>query len=175
LAASAARGRCGEPLMAIYLDTETTGFSPARGDAIVELAIVDAAGRTLIDTLIDPGRAIPWQSTQVHGITDAMVRGRPTLDQVMPRVLEIIAGELVVIYNANFDAPFFPGQLRQSQGVRCAMARFADALGGRWRKLDVAARHVGHRWTGNAHRALADAQACRSVWDWLEAHEGRQR
>lgn len=48
------------------------------------------------------------------------------------------------------------------------MRRFASVLGGPWRKLEVAARHVGHRWTGEAHRALADAMACRSVWEWME-------
>jgi DNA polymerase III subunit epsilon len=158
--------------MAVFLDTETTCLSPTRGDAIVELAIVDAAGRVLIDTLVDPERPVPWQAAQVHGITDDMVRGQPTLAQLMPRVLEVIAGEWVVIYNAGFDVPFFPGRLAQSAGVRCAMTRFADTLGGPWRNLDVAARHVGHRWTGTKYRALADALACRSVWDWLEAREG---
>lgn len=164
----------GEP-MAVYLDTETTGFSPARGDAIVEIAIVDGAGRPLIDTLVDPGRAIPWQACRVHGITDDMVRGKPTLQQLMPRVLEVIADHEVVIYNANFDAPFFPGRLAQSRGVVCAMTEFATALGGPWRKLDMAAQHVGHRWTGQAHRALADALACRSVWMWLEGRRARRR
>lgn len=155
--------------MPIYLDTETTGLDPARGDAIVEVAIVDAAGRTLIDTLVDPQRDIPWQATRVHGISRDMVDGKPTLAQLMPRILDIVRDEDVVIYNARFDAPFFPGRLSQAAGVHCAMIRFAAALdGGRWRRLDVAARHAGHRWTGAAHRALADAQACRSVWRWLE-------
>ena len=36
-------------------------------------------------------------------------------------------------------------------------------------KLQKAAEHVGHTWTGDAHRALADALACRSVWLWLES------
>jgi DNA polymerase III epsilon subunit-like protein len=54
--------------MPVYLDTETTGLSPARGDAIVEVAIVDSCGRALIDTLVNPGRHISWQATQVHGI-----------------------------------------------------------------------------------------------------------
>lgn len=48
--------------------------------------------------------------------------------------------------------------------MTCAMTRFAAALGGPWRKLDVAARQVGRRRTGSAHRALA----CRAVWLWLE-------
>jgi DNA polymerase III epsilon subunit-like protein len=76
--------------MAIFLDTETTGFSAAAGDAVVEIAIVDSAGRVLIDTLIDPQRSIPWQASNVHGITNEMVRNKPTLKQVMPQVIQII-------------------------------------------------------------------------------------
>ena len=161
--------------MALFLDTETTGFSPAAGDAVVEIAIVDDTGQTLINTLVNPQRRIPWQASNVHGISDDMVRSKPKLEQILPRILEIISGEQVVIYNASFDAPFFPGRLRQARMVSCAMVRFADALDGRWRKLDVAARHVGHRWTGDAHRALADALACRSVWLWLEGKSRRTR
>jgi DNA polymerase III epsilon subunit-like protein len=155
--------------MTVYLDTETTGLSPAKGDAIVEIAIVDGNGRVLIDTLVNPGRSIPWQASNIHGITDDMVRGQRTLSQLMPRVLEIVESEQVIIYNARFDAPFFPGGLSQARSVECAMLRFAELRGGRWQKLDAAAQHVGHRWTGAAHRALADALACRSVWNWLAA------
>ena len=154
--------------MPVFLDTETTGLSPAKGDMIVEIAIVNDDGRTMIDTLVDPGRSIPWQASRIHGITQEMVRGKPSLTELMPRIMDIVRGEEVVIYNANFDAPFFPGRLAQASAIRCAMIQFAEAQGGgRWRKLDVAAQHVGHRWTGAAHRALADAQACRSVWQWL--------
>ncbi len=156
--------------MPLFLDTETTGLSPAAGDAVVEIAIVDASGKAVLNTLVDPGRAIPWQATNVHGITNAMVRGRPTLSQLMPQIRQIISNEIVVIYNSSFDTPFFPGRLTESLSIECAMRRFTQATGGgRWKKLDVAAQKVGHRWTGNAHRALADALACRSVWAWLES------
>ena len=160
--------------MAVFLDTETTGFSPA-GDAIVEIGIVDDRGRVLLDTLVNPRRPIPWQARNVHGISDDMVRNQPTLEQIMPQVLTIVAGQQVVIYNAKFDAPFFPGRLSQAKEVACAMTHFARRLGGPNRKLAFAADHVGHRWTGNAHRALADALACRSVWLWLESQRRRSR
>lgn len=155
--------------MSLFLDTETTGLSPAQGDAVVEIAIVDTSGRTVLDTLVDPGRAIPWQATKVHGISDDMVRGKPTLAQLMPRIRQIITKEIVVIYNSSFDTPFFPGRLEEALSIECAMRRFSkETGGGRWKKLDLAANKVGHRWTGTAHRALADALACRSVWEWLD-------
>lgn len=159
--------------MALYLDTETTGFSAAAGDTIVEIAIVNDAGRAVLESLVNPRRTIPWQASDIHGITDDMVRGKPTLDTLWPRIREIVAGEQIVIYNSVFDTQFFPGRLQQARVVSCAMTCFADKVGGRWRKLDIAARHVGHRWTGDAHRALADALACRSVWLWLEG-QGRK-
>ncbi len=153
--------------MNVYLDTETTGLSAASGDTIVEIAIVDHNGRPLIDTLVNPQRAIPWQATKVHGIRDDMVRGKPTLGQILPDIREAIRGKELVIYNASFDVSFFPNRLADAAAVRCAMKAFNAARGGRPHKLTIAAEYVGHTWRGTAHRALADALACRSVWEWL--------
>ena len=161
--------------MLLFLDTETTGLSAAAGDRIVEVAIVDESGRALIDTLVDPGRSIPTSATRIHGITDRMVRGAPTLEALMPEIRRIVGGSHVVIYNATYDAPFFPEELGFAAQISCAMRRYAEMRYGRWVKLDVAAHAVGHRWTGQAHRALADALACRSVWNWLTASSGRGR
>ena len=155
--------------MAIYLDTETTGLSAKRGATIVEIAIVDEWGETLMDTLVDPKVMIPWGASKVHGITDSMVRGKPTLEDLMPEVRRIIRDEHVVIYNSDFDAPFFPGSLSEASRIECAMRQFSRSIGvSSWRKLDYAAAHVGHTWSGVAHRALADALACRSVWRWIQ-------
>ena len=63
------------------------------GHAIVEVAFVDSTGRALIDTLANPGRLIPWQARRVQGITDEFVGGKPTLVQIMAKVLEVIEWE----------------------------------------------------------------------------------
>jgi len=153
--------------MALYLDTETTGLHASGGDTIVEIAIVDERGVALINTLVNPRRSIPWYASNVHGISDSMVKGMPTLDDLYPQIRKVISGQQLVIYNAPFDTSFFPTRLSEAKSVDCAMRGFASAMGGRSRKLDVAAAHVGHVWTGDAHRALADTLACRSVWRWL--------
>ncbi len=153
--------------MAIYLDTETTGFSPAKGARIVEIAIVDENGRALINTLINPMGRIPSQAMGVHGITDAMVALAPTIEQIMPEINRIVRGQTVVIYNKAFDVPFFPNRLSIAGSIHCAMLGFAFATGGKRVSLNKAAHMVGHQWRGEIHRAFADADACRAVWKWF--------
>ena len=49
----------------VYLDTETTGLSPDRGDRVVDIAMVDDLGNTVIDTLVDPERPIPAEASRL--------------------------------------------------------------------------------------------------------------
>lgn len=159
-----------------YLDTETTGIGAA-ANAIVEIAIVDEDGSVVVDTLINPKRPIPRGATAIHGIDDHMVESAPTLRMIWPDIRQRISGGHIVIYNAAFDRAFLPGGLDCAAKISCAMLTFSKIYGERdpygrgnkWQKLEVAARHVGHRWSGNAHRALADALACRSVWQWIQS------
>jgi len=162
------------PERLFFLDTETTGIDGKR-DSIVEIAIVDQRGAIVLNTFVSPGRPIPWQASAIHGITDEMVSDAPSFKSLWPEIKALVGGAHVVIYNASFDCQFFPDRLKAASRVSCAMMEFAEVYGergsygrdNRWQKLEVAARHVGHKWTGKAHRALADALACRSVWNWL--------
>jgi DNA polymerase III epsilon subunit-like protein len=155
----------------VYLDTETTGlFGDVR---IVDVAIVDDAGDVLIDTLVNPGIAIPAQTSRIHGIYDDDVAGKPTLREIMPRIDDAIRGRSVVIYNAAYDRRLFPGQLDVALSVHCALRRFKQlpiAVGSGNGTLAKAAAWARHEWTGQQHRALADALAARSVWQRLETH-----
>ena len=159
----------------LFLDTETTGLRPPQAK-IVEVAIVDEHGETLLDTLVHPGGPIPSGATDVHGITDAMVLSAPSLQDLWPKIQGIVTGQHVVIYNADYDTRFFPDGLRCAGKISCAMQRFAPIYGEKgsygdykWQSLTKAARHVGYQWTGKAHRALADTLAARAVWMWMEA------
>jgi DNA polymerase III epsilon subunit-like protein len=96
--------------MALYLDTETTGLHASGGDAIVEIAIVDERGVALINTLVNPNRTIPWHASNVHGLSDSMVRGMPDLNDLLPQIRKVISGQQLVIYNAPFDVSFFPNR-----------------------------------------------------------------
>jgi len=158
-----------------FLDTETTGLDPAKS-RIVEIAIVDENGNTVIDTLVNPLCVIPGESIAVHGITNGKVGTAPTLDDLLPEIYRLLEGQKVVIYNAEYDRYFFPNHLNGSE-VLCAMKPFVKEYGEwnqyrgdyKWQPLDKAVKHIGYEWEGDAHRALADSLACRAVWNWLKA------
>lgn len=111
-----------------------------------------------------------------------MVSEAPTLKDILPVIGAAISGRELVIYNAAYDRQYLPANLLKNvQKIHCAMLRFAKYRGiwndfyngWKWHKLDVAAAHFGYEWTGTAHRALADALACRYVWRCLEGREQR--
>ena len=160
-------------MQTFFLDTETTGLHPPH-DKLVEVAIVDEAGTIILDTLVNPERPIGF-ATQIHGISDEMVASAPSLEVLWPDILNIIEGNHIIIYNAQFDTNFFPDQLNAAAKICCAMLRFAAIFGQKhpsygsytWQKLTTAARHMNYEWVGDPHRALADTLATRALWFWM--------
>jgi DNA polymerase-3 subunit epsilon len=162
----------------LFIDTETTGLSRCGGDDLVEVSVVDDDGIVLLSTLVNPGRKIPAVACNIHGITDEMVAGSPRAEDVRKTVAEIIRDRDVVIYNASFDRQFL--DLAGARTVACCMLRYAEHAGEwnayfgnfRWHRLSAAAGETGFVWPkSGAHRAEADARACRHVWRWLDQHE----
>jgi DNA polymerase-3 subunit epsilon len=59
------------------------------------------------DRLIDPGRPISRESTQIHGIDDAMVQGHPDIRDALPAFSRFAQETVLVGHNAAFDMRFF--------------------------------------------------------------------
>jgi DNA polymerase-3 subunit epsilon len=90
------------------IDLETTGINLGL-DRIVEIAIVKilADGTRIVKRkLINPEIPIPKASSDVHGITDEMVKDAPTFKQVAHELKQVLDGCDIAGYNSNrFDIP----------------------------------------------------------------------
>lgn len=157
----------------VYLDTETTGLG--RGSEIVDIAVIDADGLTLLDTLVQPNRPIPDDAVGIHGISIEMVADAPTWREVYPLLVEAITNRRVIVFNADFDRGMVDEVCSQNRLVpppgrwQCAMKAYAAYHGEwnprtrdyKWQRLNVAASTFNHDPGG--HRALVDSLVCRLV------------
>lgn len=102
-------------------DFETTGLYPYAGDRICEMGAIrinahgDIYGK--FHALIDPRRPISYGAFRVNGITDEMVRGKPTIDEVLPNFMNFLEDSVLVAYNAGFDLGFLEYALGQKRDV----------------------------------------------------------
>jgi len=157
------------------VDLETTGAHPA-WDRITEIAVVevqDGAVASEWSTLVNPGTRIPPAIQALTGITDAMVAGAPSFDDLAPGLHERLAGRVFVAHNARFDYGFLRHEFERA-GLRfqartlCTvkLSRRLYPQHARHNLDSLIARHGLQLGTSGAarHRALGDAQA---VWQFL--------
>ncbi len=155
------------------LDLETTGLDPKR-DEILEIAWVRFAGgkpRERFQTLVRVA-FLPKEVEELTGISAERLRRAPPLADVLPGVLERLAGAVVVAHNAPFDRAFLE-EAAGRLGIGLPPIHWVDtlslsrliwpereshALGALKEKLGIA--------PSGEHRALPDAEA--TGWLFLE-------
>lgn len=100
------------------LDTETTGLDFMK-DKIVSVAAVKIMDLQLqekeqLDILVNPEREIPWESTQIHHITDAHVSGKKTIAEQQDNIFQYLNETILVGHNVDFDVNFIRSNLPKS-------------------------------------------------------------
>lgn len=92
----------------VALDIETTGLTPVV-DRIVEIGAVKFRKGKVLDRfqeLIDPEMPISPGAFAVNGITDEMVREKPTIEQILPEFIDFVDEAVPIAHNAPFDVGF---------------------------------------------------------------------
>lgn len=151
----------------VAIDLETSGLDP-RHDAIIEVAAIHfVEGRPGggYVTHVDPGRPISPESSRIHGITDDMVAGAPTILEALVGLERVCAGHALVGHGISFDLAIL-GRERRAHGLAPVTnpsldtMRLAAVLHPDWERFsfDEVASRVGIGILGR-HTAEGDARA----------------
>lgn len=166
----------GRPLSEVEfacVDIETTGGAPPES-RITEIGAVRYLGGERIGefrTLVDPGLPIPRFITHLTGIDDALVREAPSIESVIPSLVEFLRSAVFVAHNASFDFRFINHELLRLgyepiPGPAVCTARLARRVLGPEDVPNVQLATLAQFFRTTVqptHRALEDAEACGDV------------
>lgn len=150
----------------VVFDIETTGLKP-ENCRITEIGAIKIENGEITDKfsqLINPGVPIPYNITELTGISDDMVADKPDITEVLPKFLEFCKDSTVVAHNASFDCGFirynaaalgleFHNHILDT--LRIDREQFPDE---KKHSLDVMCKRLGVSLE-NHHRAVDDATA----------------
>lgn len=159
----------------IVTDTETTGLESA-GSRLVEIAAQRCDGKEVINTfesLINPGMPIPPDATTIHGITDDMVRDAPDAGTVLRRFFEWIGDDRLIMGHCigydvgviSWDAGRFGISIPEGLYTICTLEIARAIKATKKNNLNALVEHYQITRAGEAHRAMADVDACRQYFD----------
>ena len=160
--------------MYAIVDIETTG-GYAANHRITEIAIYYHDGMQVTDsfqTLVNPGRNIPYYITGLTGITSEMVFSAPSFKAIAEEIHKRLDGKVFVAHNAHFDYSFLKKEFEQAgiqwQSKKLCTVRLSRKIipGLRSYSLGSLAESLGVQIT-NRHRAGGDAAATVKIFDQL--------
>lgn len=180
---NAALPRMSTPIMNLSLvmfDTETTGFSPSK-DRLVELGAVKIENGQIVartNWLINPGRKIPDRVINVHGISNEMVKDKPSFAEIYPEFLAFIGDSILMAHNARFDVDFVRAEiLRASQPLPSNTTVDTLKLFRKWypdapsHKVGALIDFIGIQKDEDLHRGDVDAEMQSMIFlDGLNRH-----
>lgn len=154
-----------------FIDLETTGTNLGT-DRIVEIAIVKLlpdGSKSIKRKLVNPEMPISKASSDVHGITDDMVKDAPTFKQLAQELKQILDGCDLAGYNSNrFDIPLLVEEfLRAGVEFETKGRKLLDVQKifhlMEQRTLSAAYKFYCNKTLESAHSAAVDASATQEI------------
>lgn len=159
----------------IYFDCESSGVNPDK-DRIVQIAAIKIhpnGERETKNYLINPEIPIPLEASEVHGITDEMVKDAPTFKQLAVAMRNWFAGCDIGGFNSDsFDVNLLLAEMQRA-GVEFSTegVNFVDVRK-MFQKLypntlsDIYRRFLGKELEG-AHNALSDIVGTEEILSYM--------
>lgn len=147
---------------ALIVDTETVGSGGLI--EIVEIAVGDVDGNIIYHSLIHPIHNPLPRTTKLQRFDKAEFANAPEWQVAWPELHALIAGKLLIAYNAAFDRRAIAAMCARhrhtssERGWRCAMELSRRTLGIR-RSLTLAEACMHYGLEGGNHRAARDVEA----------------
>ena len=170
----------------VVFDLETTGLSSIT-DEITEIGAVKVIDGKIVDTfemLVKPNKRISQKITNITGITNEMVEGKPPIEEVLPQFIEFIGGLPLVAHNVEFDYGFlcenykniYKQEFRRKRS--CTMKMYRKWYMKEWDEkapsaklgdviLDLLGSEEYCLYLSNSHRGLNDAEFTQKVYEKL--------
>lgn len=155
----------------VVFDLETTGFSNIN-DKITEIGAVKIRDFEIVDRfseLVNPEKDISYRVQELTGITNEMVKDKPTIEEILPKFMEFVGDDVLVAHNADFDTGFIMQKCKE-QGLEYKNKKVDTLMLARIMlpnlkryKLDKVAKEVGVQLL-NHHRAVDDAEATTNIF-----------
>lgn len=155
----------------VALDLETTGVSAA-SDRIIEVGMVRVTGGRIdgeYNRLVYPGFEIEQRITDLTGITNEMVAGRPQISELVPEILEFMGDLPLLGHNIIFDYGFLKkavvntGRTFEKTGIDTLKIARRILPPEQKKNLDVLCGYFGID-AGNSHRAFDDARSAMELY-----------
>lgn len=160
----------------VAVDIETSGFSP-NYDLIIELAAVRVKNGVIVDQFSSLCNTceIDDETTKRTGITNAMLRNAPQIDDVLPKFIDFIGdlplvGHNIVQFDSNFmydacvntlNVPLRNNMVDTLRICRLSLKHLPD------RNLATVLHYFGIE-NRQAHRALSDAICTHLLYERLK-------
>jgi DNA polymerase III subunit epsilon len=157
-----------------FIDLETTGVNLGT-DRIIEIAVVKIltdGTKSVKRKLINPEIPIPKAASDIHGITNEMVKDAPTFKQVAHELKQMLDGCDFAGYNSNrFDIPLLMEEFLRAQIDFDMRGRKLLDVQNIFHKMEPRTLSAAYKFYcdkshDGAHSAEADAQA---TFEILEA------
>lgn len=170
-------------MIALFFDTETTGFT---GSRIVQLGAIlqdTDTKRTLAEfngMVQTGGVPIPEEVVKIHGISNELADAhgfeKDFVDRAFARMIE--CADVLVAHNIDFDLNIVTNNLPISDGLITTIQQYCTMLnsmnlvaipkshggGNKWPRLMEAYKYFFNEEFDGAHDAMADVRACRDVY-----------